>query len=196
MQDDGGSRARAGWLSTILDLVERAAGDVARLRRLVRTAGQAAELRHTELLGRLERLEPAPSPTAAGEPDAGRAKLSAAQLEALCRLDQSLHHLLRAEAAAPGNAPATTAEALAMVQLRVRNLQRSFGLEAIECAGQRFDDRRHCAHAVVDRADLPDGVVVEELAPGYALAGRVLRPALVVVNRRLAGPDPDRETAR
>lgn len=98
-------------------------------------------------------------------------------------------HLLRAIQATPGetgdgDAPACGPEALAMLQIRVRNLQRSFGLEPVPGEGSRFDDRVHHVHAVCRRADLPDGVVVEELLPGYLLGEKVVRPAAVVVNRR------------
>jgi hypothetical protein len=173
-----------GWLSAFLGLVEQVAGDVTGLRRAVRKQGHAAEMRHEELRERLETLEAA---VGAGQAATGQpASLSEAQLESLCRLDESLVHLLRTEPADGGEpeAPATAAEALAMVQVRVRNLQRSFGLEAVPSVGQPFDDRLHHVHSVSERYDVGDGIVVEELRPGYTLGGRVLRPALVVVNRR------------
>ncbi len=178
-QDPGGG----GWLSTILRLVENAAEDVAGARRVVRKQGHAAEMRHEELCARLDSLEEAVG--AGREVDSQPAPLSDAQLESLCRLDESLVHLLRAESAGDGaEPPASASEALAMVQVRVRNLQRSFGLDAVPSEGEPFDDRVHHVHSVCEREDVPDGIVVEELRPGYTLAGRVVRPALVVVNRR------------
>ena len=190
MGDDASQRAGGGWLSRFLGLFEQVAGDVAGLRRVVRKQGHAAEMRHEELGERLQRLEASLRAGSSGgvgsTGDPAPATLTTAQLESLCQLDESLTHLLRAESAEAEahEAPASAEEALAMVQVRVRNLQRSFGLEAVRSVGERFDDRLHRVHAATERDDVGDGVVVEELRPGYVHGERVVRPALVVVNRR------------
>jgi molecular chaperone GrpE len=62
------------------------------------------------------------------------------------------------------------------------------GLTRYSALGQRFDPTRHEAVArVVSDEQAPD-TVVSEVAPGYALNGRVLRPAMVGV---AAAPDED-----
>jgi len=38
--------------------------------------------------------------------------------------------------------------------------------------------------------DQPDGVVLEEVQPGYRLEGRLLRPAKVIVNKRMTSQEP------
>ncbi|MFH1176578.1 MAG: nucleotide exchange factor GrpE [Acidobacteriota bacterium] len=182
----GAGRPAGGWLSHFADLLTEVREDMRGLRRSARRQGQAQESLHELLEQRLKKEHGLPN-SAAGqrEPAVG---LSSAQIEALTRLDEAVAHLLGERdrgAGASGEElrPISTAEALAMLQVRVRNLQRSFGIEPIPARGCRFDDRLHLVHEVCHRHDLADGMVVEEVRPGYTQGGRVLRPALVVVNR-------------
>ena len=55
------------------------------------------------------------------------------------------------------------------------------GLERIESAGKEFNPHLHHAIERVETAEYPEGVVIEELQPGYLFHGRVLRPAMVRV---------------
>jgi molecular chaperone GrpE len=113
-------------------------------------------------------------------------------VRALVELDQAILQLLRLAAGdgesggdlAADEAPRSLREGLSLLQVRVRNLQHSLGLEAIPAHDRPFDDRWHEARGVARRPDLPDGWVVEEILPGYRLGERVVRPARVVVNRR------------
>jgi len=160
--------------------------DLGLLRKAVLRQGHAQELfqaRVEEAVGRLsggaERAGPPPS---APNP---------AQVRALLELDQAVLQLLRLSQMPPGgleepaeNAPQSLSEGLSLLQVRVRNLQHSLGLEAIPALNRFFDDRWHEARGVAHRSDLPDGWVVEEILPGYRLGERVVRPARVVVNRR------------
>jgi molecular chaperone GrpE len=47
--------------------------------------------------------------------------------------------------------------------------------------GEPFDPRLHEALGAVDRDDVPDQYVAEEIRRGYRLRERLLRPALVRV---------------
>jgi molecular chaperone GrpE len=47
--------------------------------------------------------------------------------------------------------------------------------------GEAFDPRQHEALGTVERLDLPDQHVAEEIRRGYKLRERLLRPALVRV---------------
>ena len=117
-----------------------------------------------------------------------------AQLRAMLDLDRAVLHMLhlargQGGAAAPGDpdsSPHSVAEGLGLLQIRVRNLQLSMGLEPIPTVGHPFDDRLHQVHGISHRADLPDGQVTEEILPGFRLRGRLLRPALITVNQHLA----------
>lgn len=171
--------------------------EVRRLRRVVRRQEHAQELfqgRVEEALSGLPRSDVRPGSTPrAGEPPAP----GAAQVRTLLELDQAILHLLSLAREHPGaaapeppaDAPRSLHEGLGLLQVRVRNLQHSFGLDPIPAVGRPFDDRWHRVQAVVRRPELPDRQVVEEVLPGYRLGERLLRPALVVVNRLDSPPD-------
>jgi molecular chaperone GrpE len=52
---------------------------------------------------------------------------------------------------------------------------------AIPALGTEFDPRQHEALGSVERHDLPDQYVAEEIRRGYMLRDKLLRPALVRV---------------
>jgi len=58
----------------------------------------------------------------------------------------------------------------------------------MEVIGQPFDPKLHEALMTLDRADVPENTVVEEIERGYWLGDRVLRHAKVGVARRPAQP--------
>jgi molecular chaperone GrpE len=74
------------------------------------------------------------------------------------------------------------------VELIVKQMEealRSLNVQAVETVGTIFDPRVHEALDTVDRSDLPDHQVFEEVRRGYRIRERLLRPALVrVVNNR------------
>ena len=59
----------------------------------------------------------------------------------------------------------------------LRNLQ----VQAVPAVGEPFDPRVHEALGSVERNDLPDQSVAEEIRRGYRIRERLLRPALVRV---------------
>jgi hypothetical protein len=46
-----------------------------------------------------------------------------------------------------------------------------------------FDPKYHDAVSTVERPELPNNTVMQVLRPGYVLRGKVLRPAMVAVNK-------------
>lgn len=71
------------------------------------------------------------------------------------------------------------------VELTLRNLSRAFeksSLVEINPDGQKFDPHQHQAMSMVP-SDLPANSVVQVFQKGYALEGRVIRPALVAVSQ-------------
>jgi GrpE len=176
----------------LLAAVDVLVQEVARLRKLLLKLGHAQELfqgRVEEEVGRLSQI----LDRAADSPGARETVPGAAQLRTLMELDRAVLHLLAfvqdaGRRALPDDpetdmSPRSVREGLALLQIRVRNLQRSFGLEPIPTTGHPFDDRWHQAYGVCHRPDLADGEVAEEVLPGYRLGGKVVRPALVIVNR-------------
>jgi molecular chaperone GrpE len=78
-----------------------------------------------------------------------------------------------------------TAEQLRQgVELIVKQMEeilRQMQVNPIPTVGEQFDPRLHEALGSVDRDDIPDQHVAEEVRRGYKLRERMLRPALVRV---------------
>lgn len=58
-----------------------------------------------------------------------------------------------------------------------------FGVEAVDPAGSPFDPNLHQALSTQPRDDVPANTVIAVVQKGYALNGRLVRPALVMVSR-------------
>ena len=57
------------------------------------------------------------------------------------------------------------------------------GIKRFDPQGQKFDPNLHQAMFEVPDAKVPSGFVVQVIQPGYMIADRVLRPALVGVSK-------------
>jgi molecular chaperone GrpE len=73
-----------------------------------------------------------------------------------------------------------------------------FGLTVIECQGKPFDPDHHQAVTQQPSADVPPHTVLKELCKGYALQGRTIRPAMVIVSsdgreQDAEKPEPEEE---
>ena len=72
------------------------------------------------------------------------------------------------------------------VQATERELQsvlERHGIKRIESLGRPFNAEFHQAMMEVQDPTVPAGTVVQELAPGYLIAGRLLRAAMVAVSK-------------
>jgi molecular chaperone GrpE len=70
------------------------------------------------------------------------------------------------------------------VELIVKQMEealRSLAIEPVAAVGVQFDPRVHEALEMVERDDVPDHQVIEEVRRGYKIKERLLRPALVRV---------------
>jgi molecular chaperone GrpE len=70
------------------------------------------------------------------------------------------------------------------VELIVKQMDealRSLSIVPVEAVGAQFDPRVHEALDMVERDDVPDHQVIEEVRRGYRIKERLLRPALVRV---------------
>lgn len=73
------------------------------------------------------------------------------------------------------------------VEITLKELQRTlekFGLKRIEADGKEFDPAVHHAMMQVEREDMEEKMVAEELRAGYLYHEKVLRPSLVSVSMR------------
>jgi molecular chaperone GrpE len=74
------------------------------------------------------------------------------------------------------------------VENTLRELNRTlekFGLKAIESAGRPFDPAYHHAMSQIERQEVADKTVIEEMRKGYQYKEKVLRPSLVTVSKKL-----------
>jgi molecular chaperone GrpE len=70
------------------------------------------------------------------------------------------------------------------VELIVKQMEdalRALNVQPVEAVGAAFDPKVHEALEMVERQDLPDHQVFEEVRRGYRIRERLLRPALVRV---------------
>lgn len=74
-------------------------------------------------------------------------------------------------------------EGISMVYRQLQDALKSQGVEVIESAGSEFDPNLHHAVMQVEDADVESNTVVEELQKGYMLKDKVIRPAMVKVNK-------------
>jgi molecular chaperone GrpE len=91
--------------------------------------------------------------------------------------------------------PASLLEGIEITRDAVLKLLREYGVERVEADGRPFDPRWHEAVDVVSAASLgvEPGTVAEVRQPGYSRAGRLLRPARVVVAQH---PERSRRVAQ
>jgi molecular chaperone GrpE len=78
----------------------------------------------------------------------------------------------------------TTEQLKAGVELIVKQMEeilRGLQVHPVASVGEEFDPRHHEAMGSVEREDLPDQHVAEEVRRGYRLREKLLRPALVRV---------------
>jgi molecular chaperone GrpE len=70
---------------------------------------------------------------------------------------------------------------VALIVKQMEDVLKQMQVLAVPAVGEAFDPRVHEALGAVERDDLPDQHVAEEIRRGYKLRDRLLRPALVRV---------------
>lgn len=78
---------------------------------------------------------------------------------------------------------ASYAEGMSMVHRQLIDALKSEGVEEIETVGKPFDPNVHHAVMQVEEADVESNHIVEAFQKGYMLKDRVIRPAMVKVNK-------------
>lgn len=79
------------------------------------------------------------------------------------------------------------------VELTLKGLHEALaraGVEKVTTEGERFDPGCHEAISVQTDPNRAEGAILHELQKGYVLNGRLIRPALVVVNQGGSGEGP------
>ncbi len=105
-----------------------------------------------------------------------------AQSALLSHLLPVLDDLGRALGAAPSELSAHPwVQGLFLVARRLTTQLDQLGVRQIGTPGEQFDPHLHEAIMTEVRPDTPDGTILRVVQPGYALGGRVIRPAQVSV---------------
>ena len=80
-------------------------------------------------------------------------------------------------------AVASWSEGIILIQRKLLALLEAEGVTQMNALGEMFDPIRHEAVAHEESADHQSGQIIDVLQPGYLLADRVIRPAVVRVAR-------------
>lgn len=75
-------------------------------------------------------------------------------------------------------------EGVNMILNNLKNLLTEEDVEEIEAAGKEYDPYEHKAMITENKEELDDNVVVQVFQKGYKMKGKVVRPAMVTVNKK------------
>ena len=75
-------------------------------------------------------------------------------------------------------------EGLKMIQKEFSSALEKNGISKINSMNEKFDPNLHQAMMEVERDDLDEGIVVQEIQTGYMMHDRLLRPAMVGVSKK------------
>ena len=71
-----------------------------------------------------------------------------------------------------------------MVQKELSNALEKNGISKIISMNEKFDPNLHQAIMEVERDDIDEGIIVQEIQTGYMMHDRLLRPAMVGVSKK------------
>jgi molecular chaperone GrpE len=103
----------------------------------------------------------------------GKRPIILSLLEVMDDFDRALEHA--------GQSPDAVVEGLRAIRKRLSDVIKAQGVTPIESVGRPFDPALHEAVGAVDAGDGEQGIVLDEVRPGYFWDGDVLRHAQVYV---------------
>jgi molecular chaperone GrpE len=72
-----------------------------------------------------------------------------------------------------------------LIHKQLQDALQKMNVQRIPAQGEPFDPNVHEAIEMVESNDVPDHHVLEELQPGYRIKGKLLRPAMVRVAKKI-----------
>ena len=75
-------------------------------------------------------------------------------------------------------------EGVNMILNNLKHLLAEEGVEEIEAAGKEYNPYEHKAMITENKEELDDNIVVQVFQKGYKMKGKVVRPAMVTVNKK------------
>ncbi|MGB9857897.1 MAG: nucleotide exchange factor GrpE [Dictyoglomaceae bacterium] len=76
-------------------------------------------------------------------------------------------------------------EGINMIYKQFENLLQNEGVIKMEVIGKPFDPSLHEAVGIEEIEDGEDNLIVKEISPGYLFKNRLLRPAKVIVSKKI-----------
>ena len=80
-----------------------------------------------------------------------------------------------------GHDPEKVKEGLKIAQDDLHRVLERHGVEVVKSVGEGFDPKIHEAVAVLEKEDVPEGQILDEIQRGYLLNGRLIRPSKVKI---------------
>ena len=91
--------------------------------------------------------------------------------------------------------PQAVIKGVHLIYRQLLGLLEKEGVKRISTVGERFDPHKHEAVAQVETDGKPEDTVAEEVQVGYTMHGKVIRPAIVKVAKRLEQREKEQEAA-
>ena len=115
-----------------------------------------------------------------------------AERELIGDLTEILDDFVRAlDADHKGESVEHFAQGVAQIKSKLWSVLEKRGLERLSTVGKPFNPEEHDALMRMPSEEYDEGVVMQEIAPGYKLGGKILRHAKVVVSQGLAPSDSE-----
>ena len=71
-----------------------------------------------------------------------------------------------------------------MVQKEITTILQKNGVKKIDSLNNKFDHNFHQAINEIEKNDVEEGIVIQEIQTGYTMHDRLLRPAMVGVSKK------------
>ena len=75
-------------------------------------------------------------------------------------------------------------EGVDMIQVQIQKFMKDVGVVKVKTVGEKFDPYLHEALEIDQTKDKEDGIILEELKPGYSYNDKLLRPAMVKIVKK------------
>lgn len=74
-------------------------------------------------------------------------------------------------------------EGMSLTLKMLLEVMQKFGVQVVEPNGEKYDPHLHEAMSIIAHPETDAGMVIQVIQKGYALHGRVIRPARVIVSK-------------
>ena len=171
--------AAAGAANTAEEFAEEFAAELEDLDELAKALAEATELkdRYLRLKAEWDNYRKRTEAERSDERSRATQRLVEKLLPILDDLERAIEHSDTTQAE-------TMQYGITQVYSKMQDVLASEGVQTIDPKGEPFDANCHCAISKVEDKKVPEETVLEVFQKGYAMGGRVLRPASVVISHQ------------